>query len=279
MGTICAKPESNSHFLEMRESQSVPVQYRITEEILGEGAFSQVKKAYNPQNHPVAIKVIKLSDMKRDRQLIKREVAIMEKTQHPSIVAYIGFFQDLEYCYIVTELCEGDNLMEKVRKRGKLPETEGAEIAKSLLSALRYLHGLGICHRDVKPENVLFTREGYAKLSDFGLARSLVDSRDISLVGTPYYLAPEALAGQYSAKCDLWSLGVLLYFALIGHLPFQGTDWADQQAKVQSGHISDWGSLTQSGKLFLLKLLQVSPKVRASASEALGDVWLSPSYC
>lgn len=279
MGTICAKPESSSHLLEMRENQSVPIQYQMTEEILGEGAFSQVKKAYNPQGHPVAIKVIKLSDLKRDRQLIKREVAIMDKTQHPSIVAYIGFFQDLEYCYIVTELCPGGNLMEKVRKRGKLPETEGVEIAKSMLGALRYLHGLGICHRDLKPENVLFTREGYAKLSDFGLARSLVDSKDISLVGTPYYLAPEATTGKYSSKCDIWSLGVLLYFSLIGHLPFQGEDWVDQQTKVQAGVISDWGTVTHSCKLFLLKLLQVDPKVRASASEALSDVWLSPSYC
>lgn len=278
MGTLCVKPVPTTHVFELKEQQKTQFDYRFTEEILGEGAFSQVKKAYDLEGNPVAVKVLKLTDFRRNRQLIKREVTIMEKIKHPAIVDYKGFYQDLEYCYIVTEICEGGNLMEKVNSRGKLPESEVVEIAKSVLNALRYLHGIGICHRDLKPENVLFTRSGQAKLSDFGLARSLVDCTDISLVGTPYYLAPEALTGKYSSKCDMWSLGVMLYFALMGKVPFKGENWVEVQGKIQGGVVGDWGRVSYAGKLFLVKLMQVDPKVRVTASEALQDAWLSPSY-
>jgi calcium-dependent protein kinase len=277
MGILCVKASHPASSVEMGDPCTFN-QYRFTEEILGEGAFSQVKKCFDAQGHPVAIKCVRLADLRSDLHLIKREVQILQKVRHPAIVKFLGCFEDPEHIYIVTELCEAGNLMNRISQMGTLQEKEVQNMSRSLLEALRYMHAMTICHRDLKPENILFTKDGHPKIVDFGLARVLEQARVVSIVGTPYYLAPEVTEGKYNTKCDMWSLGVLLFYALVGHLPFEGTDWEELRRNVMARNISDWGQVSQQGKMFILKLLQINPNVRVSAAEALQDVWINSRF-
>jgi calcium-dependent protein kinase len=93
---------------------------------------------------------------------------------------------------------------------------------KKLFSALNHMHSQGIVHRDIKPENIMVTKDDELKLIDFGLSKrnKSMDNKMQTIAGTPYYMAPEVLNGEYDSKCDIWSLGVLLYVFMCGYLPF-----------------------------------------------------------
>jgi len=94
---------------------------------------------------------------------------------------------------------------------------------KKLFSSLAHMHSQGIVHRDIKPENIMLTSRDELKLIDFGLSKRTQNNQQMkTIAGTPYYMAPEVLEGKYDAKCDTWSLGVLLYVFMSGYLPFQG---------------------------------------------------------
>jgi len=257
----------------MPEEASIS-QYHFTDVIVGQGAFSTVHKCLNPLGLPVAVKCVRLSELQGDLHQLHREVHILQQVHHPHILAYLCSFHDPEHVYIVTELCAGGNLLDRI-EQGPIEEKEMKRIARELMQGLAYLHALNICHRDLKPENVLFTEKGEAKIADFGLARVLDQSRIVSVVGTPYYLAPEVPDGKYDLKCDLWSLGVLLFYGLVGKLPFQGKDWPELRDNVLARHIEDWGKATSEGQSFLLSLLQVDPQARPSAVQALQEKWLS----
>lgn len=101
-------------------------------------------------------------------------------------------------------------------------ESEAAVIMKKLLRAINHCHASGVVHRDIKPENVMIGRDGEIKLIDFGLSRRVSDKYTTmtTIAGTPFYMAPEVLDGEYDSQCDIWSLGVLLYVLVSGYLPF-----------------------------------------------------------
>jgi calcium-dependent protein kinase len=103
-------------------------------------------------------------------------------------------------------------------------ESEAAQIMKKLIRAVNHCHASGVVHRDIKPENIMIGRDGEIKLIDFGLSRRVADkySTMSTIAGTPFYMAPEVLDGEYDSSCDIWSLGVLLYVLVSGYLPFQG---------------------------------------------------------
>lgn len=127
---------------------------------------------------------------------------------------YIETFENTDYLYIVTELCEGGELYsyihDKVSRDGNFKESEAAEILQMLLKAIVHCHSYKIAHRDIKPENIMLNKEGHATLIDFGLSKQKDVKGMKSIVGSPYYVAPEVLQGEYGMKCDVWSLGVIL---------------------------------------------------------------------
>ena len=150
------------------------------------------------------------------------------------------------------ENCTGGELFEKITKLGKFTEEDAKELIKKLLKAIKFLHDLNICHRDIKPENLLYLSndaDSEIKLIDFGLSRFLKEEEKLTnKVGTPYYVAPEILAGNYDKRCDLWSIGVICYILLCGYPPFHGSSNPEifERIKKQRYHFyaEDWENIT-----------------------------------
>ncbi len=206
----------------------------------------------------------------------------MKQMEHPNIVRLFETFEDEDNVYLVMELCEGGELFDRLISVHTFSEHHAALYVKQILSALFYLHKQGVCHRDIKPENFLFSStqaDAQLKLIDFGLSSrfdSGIPMRTKS--GTPYYVAPEVLAGSYTEKCDIWSVGVLTYILLCGYPPFNGRTDKEILAQVKRGYVkfpeSEWEGISAHAKDFVTRLLEFVPKNRLPAKEALEHAWI-----
>ena len=242
-------------------------------EIIGKGQFSSVKRGTDQHKRTVAVKCIPKEQVRSEMKLLAREIDILQRVKHENVVQYYGCYKDQSEIYILLEYCGGGSLKEKVLRQGLLDESELKSLARQLLQALVALHSLSIVHRDIKPENILFSSDGVAKLADFGLSRSLTNEDKLTIVGTPYYLAPEVIRGCYTAKCDIWSLGIVLYYAAIGSLPFAGQNYGDLFSRILNAKITKWGQLSPSTVAFLTSMLERQPTRRPSAAELLSHNW------
>ena len=240
--------------------------------VLGVGQFSEVKKAKGHQRE-LAVKCISLANMKGETKLLQREMAIMKKIRHPNIIELYDIYENSDFIYITMEICSKGSLKERVSKDGPIPLPELKLITAKLLSALRYLHSKNICHRDIKPENILFT-ERDVKIADFGLARFMDGTNKFTMVGTPYYLSPEVIFGDYNMKCDIWSLGVVIYYALTGRLPFYGEGYEDLFQRISNSEIDYYG-INESEQEFLRYIMRKDQKLRPTAEEALKNEWIT----
>ena len=135
---------------------------------------------------------------------------------------------------------------------------------KALFLAVNHCHTNRIVHRDLKPENIMYDGDDGIKIIDFGLSKSFVDGSMHTVAGTPLYLAPEVLTGNYGQECDCWSLGVVMYVILSGYLPFPGRNSAEIYEKVKSGQFTfdheEFASVSDSAKDLISKLLTVDRK-------------------
>eukprot|EP00826_Nyctotherus_ovalis_P030297 TRINITY_DN2412_c0_g6_i1.p1 TRINITY_DN2412_c0_g6~~TRINITY_DN2412_c0_g6_i1.p1 ORF type:complete len:169 (+),score=54.08 TRINITY_DN2412_c0_g6_i1:613-1119(+) len=138
------------------------------------------------------------------------------------------FTSDQSYYYIISEFIPNGELFDEIIRRKYLSEEDGAYVMRQLISAITYCHAKGVVHRDLKPENILIdsiTEDNKIniKVIDFGTAMFFTPESEIEgTLGTPYYVAPEVLTGTYTEKCDVWSIGVILYVLLSGTAPFNG---------------------------------------------------------
>ena len=155
---------------------------------------------------------------------------------------YYETYENNKYFYIVMEYWSGGELFDviakKAQKEGCFNESEAADMMKKLLKAINHCHTQNIAHRDIKPENIMITEDGDLKLIDFGLSKQVKNQKMKTIVGTPYYVAPEVLAGKYNTKCDIWSLGVIMYILLSGYLPFSGDKDNEVFEKVKNATYS-----------------------------------------
>src|SRR3954470_18123579 len=201
--------------------------YRLGER-LGGGAVADVFKAVDERlQRPVAIKVFR-GDAAQQLQRHDAEMLTLAALDHPSLVTVFdaGTDDDSGQPYLVMQLIEGPTLADELRG-GRLQPERAARYGAALADALGYVHERGLVHRDVKPANVLITEDGRVHLADFGIAR-LVDSahqtRTGDVLGTPAYFAPEQVAGEpVGPPADVYALGIVLYEALTGRRPFEGT--------------------------------------------------------
>jgi serine/threonine-protein kinase len=215
--------------------------YRL-EARIGAGGMSTVYRATDETlQRQVAIKLLNREVASDSDQLerFRREARAVAQLSHPHIVGVIDAGEDENRPYIVFEYVEGETLKERIRRVGRLPIPEAVAYAIEIARALGCAHSRHIVHRDVKPQNVLIDEEGSAKVTDFGIARTLDEeglTADGRVLGTTDYVSPEqALGQQVTGQSDLYSLGVVLYEMLTGEVPFKG----ENQVAVAMKHVRE----------------------------------------
>ena len=211
------------------------------EELVGSGGMSNVFRAHDRLlERTVALKILH-EQYTRDEDYVerfRREARAVAQLTHPNIVTVIDRGEQDGRQFIVFEYVDGENLKE-LSARGPLDAREAIGLALQVAHALSFAHARGLVHRDVKPQNVLLNDDGQAKVTDFGIARSL-DVHGVTqtgtVLGTSDYIAPEQARGQkVDPKTDIYSLGVVLYELLTGEVPFSG----DNFVAVAMRHVSE----------------------------------------
>src|SRR3989440_9187248 len=212
--------------------------YRL-EARIGAGGMSTVYRALDGTlQRQVAIKLMNREVSSDSDQLerFRREARAVAQLSHPHIVGVIDAGEDDGRPYIVLEYVEGETLKDRIRRMGRLPVDEAIAYAIEIARALGCAHAHGIVHRDVKPQNVVIDEEGSAKVTDFGIARSLHEeglTADGRVLGTTDYVSPEQALGQdVDGQSDIYSLGVVLFEMLTGDVPFHG----ENQVSVAMKH-------------------------------------------
>jgi serine/threonine-protein kinase len=214
---------------------------------LGRGGMADVYDAVDERlGRSVAVKILRpaMAANPDVRRRFESEARAAARLSHPNVVAVFDTGEDDETPFIVMERLPGDTLADRMAT-GPVDEAWLRAVAGDVLQALAAAHGAGIIHRDVKPGNILIAADGCAKVADFGIAKSLEpllpgDDQTATnmLLGTPAYLAPERIEGQpATVQADLYALGVVLYEALAGRKPYQGTTPLAMAHAVQQGNV------------------------------------------
>lgn len=205
--------------------------YTIVERISQGGMGIVFRGVHNKLEQPVAIKMLAphLSGDPEMRARFLREARLQAKLSHPAVVNIFDYFEDEGNIFLVMEFVPGQSLEQMLLDRGKLPPKEVLDIAQGVLSALSFMHGKGIIHRDIKPGNIIISEQGI-KVTDFGIARlaeaETSITKDKRSFGTLCYMAPELLkTGEISPAIDIYSLGVTLFQLLCGVVPFSGATY------------------------------------------------------
>lgn len=219
--------------------------YRLEEEIAHGGMGVVYRGVHTIFDEVVAIKAIfpELTVNPELRERFVNEAKIQRRLQHPNIVQIREFLIDQGKFYIVMEFVEGETLAGKMKRLGgRMPMSEALEIFRQALAGLGFAHSQGVIHRDIKPSNIMLTREGTAKLTDFGIARvvgAAQFTRSGYVLGTPAYMAPEQIQGKkVDHHADIYSMGITLYETLAGRVPFERPDDSDSDFNVLAAHIN-----------------------------------------
>lgn len=255
--------------------------FRI-EALVGSGGFAWVYRGYDPElDIPVAIKVLKpqFAGDETFESRFRREASVAARLRHPNIIRILAVGREADAVYFVMDFLP-NSLVERMRTLGPLPEAFTVRMGIEVAQALGFAHREGVIHRDVKADNILFDPHGNAIVADFGIARAVSgyvqETGTNMVVGTPQYFSPEQARGlALDGRADLYSLGVTLFRAATGVLPFEGQDWyeiarqhvEDRPPKPRSINLSISAELER----IILRCLAKSPEDRFESGEALAE--------
>ena len=255
---------------------------------LGGGHFGTVRKAHRrSEKEPYqyfAIKSISIKNLtQKDYNDLVKEVDIISGLDHPNIIKFYETYNDKYFFHIVMELCQGKEVFDNIANHGYMSEKKVVNIIFKVLLAIAHCHSRGITHRDLKPENILFESlkpDAEIKLIDFGLSRKYSkDEKMHTILGTPYYVAPEVLKGEYDEKCDIWSIGAMTYLMLCGDPPFTGGSNNEIFKKIVKNEVKfnpyKWKNISSNAKDFVKLCLNKNASERPSASKAVEHKWFS----
>ena len=292
--TAAEREEQTARFLNFKSAKAFKQVERFkdlyeTKKQLGQGSFGQVRLGMHRKSGvPCAIKIIKkslLSQAEIYETLMKQELEVLEKTDHPHITRVFELLEDKRQYYVIMELVSGGNLLEKVIELKMMTEPLAADVINQLLLSLNYMHSQGITHRDLKPENLLCEpsedkKKLNVKLTDFGFACFYQQDQKLELsLGSPLYMAPELCAEtEYDQRVDVWSTGVIAYILLSGMPPFVGQSKDRIYASIQHSQPAFtkevWKQVSPNAIDFIKKCLNKDYTKRPEVSELLNHSWI-----
>jgi len=244
---------------------------------IGAGSFAKVKLAVNTQTgEEVAVKIFDRAKLQRkDEKMVEKEIAIMKMIHHRNVLELKGVLRTDHKIYVILELARGGDLFDQIVSMGKFDEDVARNYFQQLIEGVSFCHQQGVCHRDLKPDNLLLDGNGVLKISDFGLSAIFEPSKDHFLqtkCGSLACSAPEVvLASQYDGiAADVWSCGCILYGLLAGYLPFE-EDVEMRRQRMGIYEIPDW--ISPAAEAFLRKLLVPEPSKRTRLEDMKKDPW------
>uniref|UniRef100_A0A2R8NFJ7 non-specific serine/threonine protein kinase n=1 Tax=Callithrix jacchus TaxID=9483 RepID=A0A2R8NFJ7_CALJA len=294
--------------------------YKVTSQVLGLGINGKVLQIFNKrtqekfalkkwQQSPCSGRIsdseqkspdsgsAQVGEMLQDCPKARREVELhWRASQCPHIVRIVDVYENLyagrKCLLIVMECLDGGELFSRIQDRGDqaFTEREASEIMKSIGEAIQYLHSINIAHRDVKPENLLYTSKrpnAILKLTDFGFAKETTSHNSLTTpCYTPYYVAPEVLGPEkYDKSCDMWSLGVIMYILLCGYPPFYSNHGLaispGMKTRIRMGQYEfpnpEWSEVSEEVKMLIRNLLKTEPTQRMTITEFMNHPWIMQS--
>lgn len=256
---------------------------------IGRGAFATVYRAWKEKDEKceVAVKAVpaqKLLESEEQYKLLMREIEILRQIKGDNIVRLIDAKRTSNNLYIFTEFCNGGDLEKKVKSKVGFSETEALKILKQIAMAFVSInelellnsngHKITIMHRDIKPANILY-HNGIIKVADFGFAKVVEEvekdhKAPHTLLGTPLYMCPQILHGEkYSAKCDVWSTGVVFYELLFGTLPWKGISIENLYGNIKTKPLIFGKNVKDDTKDLVTKMLKIKEEDRLTWEEVV----------
>lgn len=294
------KRADSSSSRQHNDTSGTPDRLRVMQDTLFEDRYHREGAAGDGINGVVYFVKDKLSGQKRvlksldfasaaNREAVDELINEMEVyllLDHPNICRLLEVFIEEDCCHLIMENCEGRELFDRWSAKGSYTEADASVVLRQMTDAMVYMHDNSICHRDLKLENWVYTGtsdDSRLKLIDFGFSKKLEpDAVMDGILGTAFYIAPEVLKGTYDFKCDVWSLGVIMYMLLTGEPPIGEVDDSDRvvMAMIKRGdpvktYTQAWKKISPDVKELVLALLTKDPEKRPTMKEVAAHKWLT----
>lgn len=278
------QPKVTSRFVPRVEAE-----LELMEE-LGSGRYGIVRvgrRKLGPPDERIAVKIVPKA--RGSMRELENEIKCLSKVAgHKNVMQLLDAFEDKTHAYLLTPMYSGGELFDRIVSQRIFTEADASRNMSHLLSAIAHCHARSVVHRDVKPENLLYSNpnpNAELVLVDFGMAREFSHSEDkcMSLqCGSPSYVAPEVLARSYDEKCDVWSCGIIMHILLVGRTPFGNGADDEILSRVEQFDPSldlaleeeDWQDVSKEAKDLLSALLERDPEKRLSPLQALNHPWI-----
>ncbi|RNA10236.1 serine threonine- kinase 33-like [Brachionus plicatilis] len=272
----------------IEDEETIYKKYELGQK-LGQGSFGVVYEIRNKEtDEKFAIKIITKEKTGKTAISFENEVNIMKSVTHKNLIKLEEVFETKKKLYLITELCEAGELAKWLKKQKPIKEDHARIIMRQIVEAISYLHKNDIVHRDLKLENILIkefdadSENFLIKITDFGLSsqRDSVGTESMfeDYCGTPLYMAPEIIDNNpYSQLCDVWALGIIMFFILTSHSPFSAENESKLREQIRNAEIntslSSYIYLSPEAKDCLSRMIKVNPAHRITSSELFSHAW------